>query len=222
VEAVIGQVISTDAELRPLDAPWPHDLPDSGDDILRVMLRGFYPQIGGTVARASIRDTIGLFDEALLGDQDWDWQLRIARRRTLAFANAPCVLFRQRAPGSFDALRLRRVRFARRVFFRHALPERRTLDSARGLAQAYRSALQQHYDYFVSAALSRAESGDRKAALGAIGGAIRVFPLRAAYHLLAPRDLRKAFFASVFNRAQANSGRGNSSIPGASSRFHHD
>jgi glycosyltransferase involved in cell wall biosynthesis len=49
VEAVIGQVISTDAELRPLDAPWPNDLPDSGDDILRVMLRGFYPQIGGTI-----------------------------------------------------------------------------------------------------------------------------------------------------------------------------
>jgi glycosyltransferase involved in cell wall biosynthesis len=194
VEGVVGQIITTDLELRQSDAPWPNMLPDDRDELLKTMLSGYYPQIGGTVVRASARDDIGLFDEALLGDQDWDWQLRIARRRTLAFANVPCVLFRQRPPGSYDALRLRRLRFARRVFLRHALPEWRLWKTPREFAYSYRCVIQQYYDYFVDEAVSRAERGERNAALGAMSGAFRVFPIRAGYHLIATRPLRGALW----------------------------
>jgi glycosyltransferase involved in cell wall biosynthesis len=198
VEGVIGQIITTDLELRQSDAPWPNMLPDDRDELLKTMLSGYYPQIGGTVARASVRDSIGLFDETLLGDQDWDWQLRIARRRALAFAEAPCVLFRQRPSGSYDALRLRRLRFARRVFLRHALPEWRLWKSPREFAYSYRCVIQQYYDYFVDAAVSRADENDRRGALRAIFSAIRVFPLRSAYHLARMKPLGKAFLSAAW------------------------
>jgi glycosyltransferase involved in cell wall biosynthesis len=204
VEAVVGQVVSTDLELRQTDPAWPSELPDDGNELLKSMLSGYYPQIGATVARISIRDSVGMFDEALLGDQDWDWQIRIARRRTLAFAKAHSVLFRQRPPGSYDALRLRRLRFARRVFLRHAIPEWRLWNSPRSFSDAYKAVIQQHYDYFVDAAVSRAERGDRIAALGAMTGAFRVFPIRAGYHLIAPRPLRGAFLRTLAQRPRAS------------------
>jgi glycosyltransferase involved in cell wall biosynthesis len=204
IEAVVGQVVSTDLELKQIDPAWPADLPEDGDELVKTMLSGYYPQIGATVARISVRDAIGLFDETLLGDQDWDWQLRIARRRRLAFAKAHCVLFRQRPPGSYDALRLKRIGFARRVFLRHALPERRLWKTPRAFGGAYRAVMQQHYDYFVQAAVSRAERGEKNTALGAVTGALRVFPIRAGYHLIVPHPLRSALIRALAPRPRAS------------------
>lgn len=198
IEAVVGQVVSTDLDLRPIGDPWPAAVPADGHGLLRYMLSEYYPQIGATIARIGIRDAIGAFDESLLGDQDWDWQLRIARRRTLAFAQTHCVLFRQRPPSSYDALRLKRLRFARRVFLRHALPEWRLWKSPRTFSTAYKGVIQQYYDYFVDAAVSRAEAGDRAGAARAIVGAFRVFPLRAAFHMVAPRQLRQSALMTAF------------------------
>lgn len=202
LEGVLAQVIAVDDELRPVDdGPWPWRAPPLGDALVRTMLSGYYPQIGATIIRASARDKIGPFDVALLGDQDWDWQLRLARRRKLGFTPTPCVLFRQRPPGSYDALRLRRLGFGRRVFFRHALPEFRVFGKVRAVTQAYRDVMWQYYEYFVEAAVERAEAhAERKQIWRAIWGAWRTFPLRASYHLLAPKPLRRALFASLAPR----------------------
>lgn len=198
VEGVFGQVIPVDDDLRHLDDPWPFRAPHEGEDLVRSMLSGYYPQIGATIVRASAAKAVGLFDESLLGDQDWDWQLRLTRRRAMRYIPHPCVLFRQRPPGSYDALRLRRLGFGRRVFLRHALPEWRLWPSPKGLLQAYQNVLWQYYEYFVTAATERAEAGaPRKEILRAIWGAVRTFPLRAGYHLVAPKPLRRALVASL-------------------------
>jgi glycosyltransferase involved in cell wall biosynthesis len=196
LDGVLSQITSVDQELTPLESPWPEHDPGRGDELVRTMLSGYYPQIGGTIVRARVRDTVGGFDEALLGDQDWDWQIRVARQRKLAYLPIPCVLFRQRPPGSYDALRLRRLGFARKVFLRHAIPERKVWPTLRGLTDAYRDVLWQYFDYFTDAAVTRARSGDKAGTRRALAGAIRTFPVRAAYHLVTPRPLREALFAA--------------------------
>lgn len=197
LEGAIGQVVCVDQDLRPTTAPWPATAPGAGDELVRGMLSGYYPQIGATLVRAGAAKAVGAFDEMLLGDQDWDWQLRLARRRKLGFVAEPCVLFRQRPPGSFDALRLSRLGFARRVFLRHALAEWRIWRSPAQLADAYREALWQYYVYFNEAAVERAEAGDGASAMRAVWGAVRTFPLRAAVHLVTPKPLRRAMAVSL-------------------------
>jgi glycosyltransferase involved in cell wall biosynthesis len=194
LEGVFGQIICTDEALQPTTEAWPQSLPDNdSDQIIREMLTGYYPQIGATLVRAPVREAIGLFDEALLGDQDWDWQLRLARRRKVGFAAKKCVLFRQRKPGTFDALRLARLGFARRVFFRHALPEWRLWKTPTALHRAYTLVLWQYFEYFREAAIERAQRGDARGARHALLGALKTFPLRTAAHVLKSKPLRAAF-----------------------------
>ncbi len=206
VEAVMAQVVPVDGDLRPLDQPWPVRLPDGSAAAVKDMLSGYYPQIGATVVRASARDAVGPMDLALLGDQDWDWQLRLARRRKTTFIALPCVLFRQRPPGSYDALRFRRLGFGRRVWLRHAIPEWRVWRSPRGLLRSYRDVMWQYFEYFSEAAATRAAADADKAEIWrAIWGAFRVFPFRTALHLVGPKPLRKAFFTALAPRGSARS-----------------
>jgi len=58
LEAVFGQVISTDQTLRPESDPWP-DNPGSGDALVKAMLSSYYPQLGATVVRASVAREVG-------------------------------------------------------------------------------------------------------------------------------------------------------------------
>ncbi|MEP7209471.1 MAG: glycosyltransferase family A protein [Alphaproteobacteria bacterium] len=190
VEAVIGCVISTDKDLAPRGEAEPATSPGERDELLRKMLAGWFPQIGTTVARASVRDAIGEFDLALLGGQDLDWLLRIARRRSLVFQMTTCLLFRGRSPGSYDALQYRRIRFDRRVFLRHAVPEWRVWKSPQAMSRAYSGTMMHFYTYFAEAAEARSRRGDRLGALRAIGIAASVFPLRSAFHLLKRTPLR--------------------------------
>ncbi len=204
LEAVFGQVVCVDQNLHPIMAPWPSPWPGEGDDLVRALLSGYYPQLGATLVRASAAREVGRFDEDLLGDQDWDWQLRIARRRKVGFAPVESVLFRQRPPGSFDAMRLRRLGYTRRVFFRHALAELRIWRSPRRFLDAYMHALWQYWTYFVDAAAERAAVGEIAGARRAIGACFRVFPLRATAHLLTPKPLRKAFVAAFLRPGTAS------------------
>lgn len=191
LEAVFGQVNSTDMELRVVDGPWPMP-PGVGDELVKNMLSGYYPQIGATIVRSSVRDAVGLFDESLIGDQDWDWQLRVARRRRVGFVEVACVQFRQRGGDVDHALRLRRLPFTRRVFLRHGLQELRLWRSPGDMAKSYTQALWQYWAFFQEAARIRAQAGDLDGVRGAAWGAIRVFPLRGVYHLFARRPMRRA------------------------------
>ena len=202
VEAVMARVMPVDEELRATGGPWPLTVCAEGDESVRAMLSGYFPQIGATIVRASVREAVGAFDVALLGGQDWDWQLRVARRRKTAYIADPCVLFRQRAPGTFDALRLQRLGCGRRVFLRHALPELRVWPGLRAIARSYRDVLWQHYAYFVEAAVDRAEKGE-PGVWRAIWGAWRTFPLRTTYQLIASTPLRSAMQTALMPHCRA-------------------
>ena len=199
-DAVIAQAVYTDPNLIPTGPPWPRDPPRDGDEMLKRMLSGFFPQIATAVARMAVRETIGEFDECLIGGEDLDWLLRLARKHRLGFVATPCILFRGRPAGSYDALQRNRINYDRRVFLRHALPEWRIWTSPLDFSRAYSGTLMHFYQYFVDAAVERAARGERYNSLRAIAIAFGIFPFRAAYHLIAPRPLRKAFWASILPR----------------------
>ncbi|WP_181171502.1 glycosyltransferase family 2 protein [Mesorhizobium sp. B2-5-9] len=196
VEAVFGQVVMTDPNLRPIAAPIPYDVRLDGDH-LKMMLDGYFPQIGATMARVGVRDVYGYFDETLLADQDWDWQLRLARGGHMEHVTVPCVLFRQRPSGSYDALVLSRIPYTRKVFMRHAMPVWRKWRSPKEWLHSYFATLLGFYTYFADAAVERAARGDAKGVRFAVRHALLVFPFRAVRQLVTPTPLRAAFFWSI-------------------------
>jgi len=200
LDAVIGQAINADPDLVPTGTPWPQESLSDGNQLLRRMLSGLFPQIGTVVARTRVRETFGEFDEILIGGEDLDWELRIARKHRLGCVATPSILFRARPPGSYDSLQRTRIGYDRRVFLRHALPEWRIWTSPLDFAKAYSGTLWHFHQYFVDAALERAERGERYAALCAIAIAFSIFPIRSAYHLVSPRPLRKAFLTAILPR----------------------
>jgi len=194
LEAVFAQVISTDLDLTPTGVALPKQ-PGEGDALLRKMLSGLFPQIGTLVARVRVREAIGEFDPVLVGGQDLDWMLRIARTRRLGFARVPVVYFRGRPGGSEDELQLRRIRFDRKVFFRHAVPEWRIWSSPIEFAKAHNNTLGHFYRYFSEAAAERAAAGQRFYALRTALTAAAILPFRAAGDLFRASALRRALHA---------------------------
>lgn len=192
IDCVFGQVTLTDESLTPILEPGPDRAP-ADNDFVRAMLQGWFPQIGATVARTSVRDTIGMFDEVLIGDQDWDWHIRNARTGRVGFVAVPSVLFRSRPDGSYDKLQRKRVRFTRKVFLRHAWPERRRWSSPKTWISSYYYCFQYYYAYFAEAAEERARNGRPLSALYAGVTAIWLFPRMAIKHLTEPSALRGAF-----------------------------
>jgi len=191
IDCVIGQVTLTDHERRPIMPPGPDDVPEGGD-LVKAMLTGWFPQIGSTVARRSVRETVGMFDEALIGDQDWDWHIRMARTGRMAFLPRPGVLFRSRPDGSYDRLQRLRVRFTRKVFLRHAWPERRRWPSMKAWVSSYFYCFRYYYAYFAEAAEERARDGRPLSATYAGLTAVWLFPRMAVRHLTQPSSLRSA------------------------------
>ncbi len=199
LSAVFGRIQSVDALLQPLGEPWPTELPGDGD-LFKTMLAGYFPQVGGTLVRASLLSEIGLMDEDLIGDSDWDWQLRIARQGRIGFVPVTCVLFRQRPPGSFDDLQLRRMGYTRKIFWRHAWPSRREWRGAKELLRDYFKAVETYYAYFVSSAAGRARAGDRAGALKALAFAFRTAPHRVLKGLVSHSEIQKSARAALFSR----------------------
>lgn len=202
-DGVVAQVIPTDPDRKPQTEPMPVEHPGNGDDLLRRMLSGYFPQIGTCVCRGNARSAYGLFDLALLGGQDLDWMLRIAGASKLAFLQMPAVYVRVRPPGSYDELNKKRVGFDRKVFFRHAPRSPRIWGSPVEVLRAYTGTLKHFYAYFRDAMEERAESGDAKGARSAFWGAMKVFPMRVVKSIFVhPRFRRAVFTAFGLSRAR--------------------
>jgi GT2 family glycosyltransferase len=202
LEMVVAQIINVDPKGRMIYGPWPTRLPEDRQ-LVRSMLSGYFPQIGATMVRARVRETIGFFREELIGGQDWDWQLRVARHSRVGFVEKPCVLFRQRATGTYDELQQKRLLFARRIFFRHATPEWRLWESPIAFLRSYFGVMEQFLLYFSGTALQHAKKGERLAAFRAIWRAFMIFPTRAVRMLFSESPLRDAF-ALAFRGAKVD------------------
>ena len=197
LDMVFGQIVNTDPQRRPTFGPWPGQWPEGRRDLLKFMMSGYFPQIGATVVRARVRDTVGFFDEQFTGSQDWDWQLRVARRHGVGFVRQPCVMFAQRETGTYDSLQLRRARFTRRVFLKNAIPEWRVWTSPIAFARSYFEVTSHYFFYFTETALDHANKGERWLAIRAIWRAFRIFPSRALRKLLSDGALRDALLTTL-------------------------
>ena len=87
-----GRSGSTHQELQEPGPPYPVDVPRDGHVFKSFLIS--IPQLGATLARTSIRETVGGFDEQYEGDEDWDWHLRLAARHLVGFVPVPAMLFR--------------------------------------------------------------------------------------------------------------------------------
>ncbi|MCJ2143810.1 glycosyltransferase family 2 protein [Methylobacterium sp. E-066] len=190
-DALISQAIYTDTERRVIGDPWPAEPPAGAVPLLRAMLSGLFPQIGTVLVRRDALAGYGTFDEALIAGQDLDWLLRFARRRRLGHVHVLGTFVRTRPQGSFDALQRMRVRYDRKVFYRHAIPEWRVWRSPGDFYRAQSMMLWHFFSYFETAAATRAVNGDRSGAWGAIRAMFGVFPVRSLVHVVADRPLRR-------------------------------
>jgi glycosyltransferase involved in cell wall biosynthesis len=114
--AVVGQAQAVSVELEPTGSPWQECWPEDGR-FFKNFLRE-YPQFGTTMIRTSAFNSVGFLDESLESDEDW--HLRLSLSHPMGFVPKPCVLFRRRAPGTWDDLRWERLALMRRVYLRNA------------------------------------------------------------------------------------------------------
>jgi glycosyltransferase involved in cell wall biosynthesis len=185
-DAVVGQVQLTDQQLEWRSQPYPSSMPDSGD--LFATLLGAFQQIGATVVRTRVRESVGYLDESLLAAEDWDWHMRIALAHKVGFVAVPCVLFRQRPYGTYDELGWQRLGFTRRVFMRNW---RRAGKRRPGLLRTVRSFVRlsgPFYDGFVFIARDRFRRGERRSGMLALARAVWASPAHAARAILWPRS----------------------------------
>lgn len=112
---VVAQARPTDQDLNPVGEPWPTELPSRG-----VLFEQFFyspPQIGTTVVRTSVRDTVGGMREGQVHLQDVDWHLRLARRHELGFVPVVSVFFREhRSRAIAEELSWARYRAMHRIY----------------------------------------------------------------------------------------------------------
>ncbi|MGE5597686.1 MAG: glycosyltransferase family 2 protein [Hyphomicrobiales bacterium] len=186
----VGQVANAAPDLSSHGPFFPERLPSHGD-LFGAFLKE-YPQIGGTVVRASVRDSVGYFDEELLNDQDWDWHLRLALTHGVGFVEVPCVLFRQRAAGTSDALQWQRIRFCRKVFLRNVLRAGSQRPSPLFLARTFLAHNGSYVAYFGDSAWEHLQAGDRRGSAGAIGRAFLASPPHALAYLVRDTPLRRS------------------------------
>jgi len=78
-------------------------------NILARLFRGNFVNTSSILLRREIADSVGLFDETLSTEEDYDYWLRVASRTRFAFLDAPLVGFRRRegqitGPGQIEKI----------------------------------------------------------------------------------------------------------------------
>jgi glycosyltransferase involved in cell wall biosynthesis len=182
--AVVGQFVLTDAMLQNTGHPYPDGIPANGE-LFATFLNSYIPQVGATVARTSVRDTVGYFDPGMEGDEDWDWHLRLALSHNVGFTPTACMLFRMRPPGTNADVSWVRLRNTRRVFFRNVRRvDARRRPSLPSLARSYLRHNGRACGTLVDDAMRRARAGDLRGAMIGWSRAIRASPPHAVLHLV--------------------------------------
>jgi glycosyltransferase involved in cell wall biosynthesis len=194
LDAVVGQAVNSDESGASRAEPWPRSAPADGD--LLASFLDWYPQIGGTVARARVREKVAWFDPALVGDQDWDFHLRLALHYQVGFVAVPCVIFRHRAAGEDADLIWRRMAYSRRVFWRNVA---RAGSRRPPLLRVLRTFVRQRGTFcgqLVLAARARAAGRDPASARRAALRAFAASPLHAFLYLLRDGNFRRSLLGA--------------------------
>jgi glycosyltransferase involved in cell wall biosynthesis len=203
IQVAISQVRNSDPKLSSFGPVWPAHV-SAGEDVFRAFYK-FFPQIGATVARASILDSVGYQNESLLGSEDWDWHLRLALNHRIAFIPVPSVGYRTRPPGNDDELIILRVREHRRVFWSNVKRAGRRCPLPPALLWAWSQHRGEFASYLIDSAEAQSLSGDLPGARRAIGRAFRVSPPHCLKALITRPRLRTVVVPArlVANRPQA-------------------
>jgi glycosyltransferase involved in cell wall biosynthesis len=193
-DAVVGQAANADEALEAIGPAWPADLPRSGD-VLGAFLT-YYPQIGATVVRRGVLESVGYMDEGLLSDEDWDWHFRLALKLKVGFVPCLSVLFRQRQAGRNDDLEWMRLKLHTGVFWRNyrAAAQRLPIHLA---AQTFLQQRGRYAKYFIESAKSHAACGEQQRLRRALLFALLASPAHAARLLLLERQNHRLLAAAV-------------------------
>lgn len=194
--AVFGQIVLAGSDLKSPGMVWPESMPADGDFFV-TMMSGYFPQVGATVVRGDIARGYGVMDETLIGDSDWDWQLQIARDHKIGFVAVPCVLFRERPKGTYDNLQVMRTSYTRRIWKRHAGPNKNRWPNAMARMRSYNSCVQFYWMYFCEAAEYRIGQGNRGGAIKAAFSAFRIIPTRTLRLLVRKSPFRAAVLRAL-------------------------
>ncbi len=191
--AVYGQVQLTDSALNPNGDPYPSKVRDDGDRY-REFFQG-HPQIGVTVSRMTVRESVGFFREDLISSEDWEWSLRLAEHHLIGFVPVPSILFRQRPMGTHDELQWERLHVDTRAIieqYRHAGSRRPPLHAVVRILLRSRG----HFSwYFVHSSIVHSKQGERSAQRRTLYRAFRASPVHATINLAKTHELQHAIAA---------------------------
>lgn len=199
--AVFGQVVFADHNMNRRPDQWRAETPDHGD-LFRMMMSGWFPQVGATLIRANVVKQIGLMDETLIGDSDWDWQMRVTRDHPTAIIDVESVLFRGKAAGGSDKLLWMRTGFTRKIFFRHIRANRKRWPSLVAILRSYFGCMETYYAYFMESAATKAKEKRQGARLMALWRAFRIYPTRLIRHAMKDADVRNVLIGRADTTSQ--------------------
>ena len=161
----------------------PRVVPDrmQGDVRADMLVMNIVPGTAGVIVRRACFETLGGFDEALSGADDWEMWSRIAGRYSFAYSDAPlCSLRLHEHNTSLDVEHMRTVSTAvrDRLF---ASPDMRRGFSARALRRLRRRSEARIHHYCATWLL---RTGQRAEARRELSAALRLHPTRIRHIVL--------------------------------------
>jgi glycosyltransferase involved in cell wall biosynthesis len=196
-DAVVGQIVNTDFQLSQPGPAWPVALP-SGGDVFDAFLE-YLPQLGATVVRSSVLDSVGYFDESLMADEDWDWHLRLAQRHRVGFVPVPCLLFRQRPAGVGDDMQRSRMPFTRQVLRANLRRADRSNYSWWRVVRLHLRHAGSWSNHFMNSAAAHAQRGDWAATRRALLWSAQASPLHTVWAVARQARLRNVLLGAIGN-----------------------
>lgn len=184
--AVCSQVVLTDEQGR-LTSPAYPDPPFAAGWMFDNFL-SYIPQVASLLVRREIALSTGDFDPELLGGEDWDWALRLARTCQIGFVPEVALYWRMHNTARFDGSAARPIEeIAWRRYSDVMLVARRHMDGAPGLGwlKRQRILLKQKGHYiplFTQYGLAYAQNGQWRQALRCYWRALTISPLHIASH----------------------------------------
>lgn len=195
--AVFGQVVSYARGFTEHSEPWPDPFPAGRTAFAKVL--AYQPQIGATLVRRSALNSVGLFDEGLVGDEDWDWHLRLTLAQPVEFIPVPSVAYRCRPDGepASDELNWERFPYSDRAFWQNVRRAGRARPRWMAIARRYLGLRGHIASTFLNSALAHSMAGDAVGAKLQLMRGFRVSPMHTLVWLVGHASARQMVLRTV-------------------------